>query len=67
MVNGLGKLLGTSLVSSDAYFVDFLPSKIEILDVLEVGCISLFMSFMATLYPAYAASKTQPVEALRYD
>tara|TARA_B110000879_G_C11114497_1_gene488891 strand:- start:132 stop:1376 length:1245 start_codon:yes stop_codon:yes gene_type:complete len=67
MVNALGKLLGTRLVSSNVYFVDFLPSKIEIKDVLEVGCISLFMSFMATLYPAYAASKTQPVEALRYD
>lgn len=67
IVNGLQKFFGTSLLSSNVYFVDFLPSKIEVMDLIKVCCVSLSMSFLATIYPAFNASRTQVVEALRYD
>ena len=67
LVNMLSQALGTNLVSSNVYFVDFLPSKIEIMDIIRVCLMSLTMSFIAVIYPAYNASKTPIVEALRYD
>ena len=51
----------------NVYFVDFLPSEIQLMDVVKICFMSCLMSFLATLYPAYKASKTQIVEALRYD
>ena len=36
-------------------------------DVISVVCISLVLSFLATLYPSWSASRTQPAEALRYE
>lgn len=67
IVNLLSNALGSNLVSSNVYFVDFLPSRIEIKDIIQVCLMSLSMSFIAVIYPAYTASKTQIIEALRYD
>jgi lipoprotein-releasing system permease protein len=49
------------------YFVNYLPSQLEISDVLIITLISLAISFVATLYPALQAARTQPAEALRYE
>ena len=49
------------------YFIDFLPSRLEWSDVWQVCLIALAMSFVATLYPAWQAMRTQPAEALRYE
>lgn len=58
---------GVSLVPSDVYFIGFLPSQLNWQDVW-VTCLAAFvMSLLATLYPAWKASRTQPAEALRYD
>lgn len=51
----------------DAYFVNYLPSQLRWQDVVMVIGISLLLSFLATIYPAYRASKVQPAEALRYE
>lgn len=51
----------------DAYFVNYLPSQLRWQDVVLVVGISLLLSFLATIYPAYRASKVQPAEALRYE
>ncbi|EET43343.1 hypothetical protein NEISICOT_02927 [Neisseria sicca ATCC 29256] len=32
-----------------------------------IACISLILSFIATLYPSWRAARTQPAEALRYE
>jgi lipoprotein-releasing system permease protein len=53
--------------SSDVYFLSRIPAKV---DWAEVGLISfwaLAMSFLATLPPAWRASRLDPVEALRYE
>jgi lipoprotein-releasing system permease protein len=67
IVNGLEHLLRVQFVSSSAYLVDYLPSEIEWGDIVKISCASLFLSLVATLYPAWRASKMDPVESLRYE
>jgi len=55
------------LLSADVYYISFLPSALHIKDVVIIAGISLLMSFVATLYPAWRASTIQPAEALRYE
>jgi lipoprotein-releasing system permease protein len=58
---------GQAVFSSDVYFLSRIPAKV---DWAEVGLIvfwSLAMSFVATLPPAWRASRLDPVEALRYE
>jgi len=47
------------------YSAQTLPVQLELINVLIIMLSALFMSFIATLYPAYQASKTQPAEVLR--
>ena len=51
----------------DAYFVNYLPSELQWSDVGTIVGIALFISFSATLYPSWRASRVQPAEALRYE
>lgn len=55
------------LLSSSVYFVDYLPSQLQFQDIVHVCLTSLFLSLLATLYPARRAASTQPAEALRYE
>ena len=57
----------TQFLSSNIYFVDFLPSKIMLSDLIEICCIALLMCFVATLYPAWQASRTMIAEALHHE
>jgi lipoprotein-releasing system permease protein len=50
----------------DAYPFSTLPVQLEYLDVLVIAVSAIIICFFATLYPAYKASKMDPVEALRY-
>ena len=63
----LQSLAGRDLFAQEIYFLSKLPAKVETDVVVSVGVISLFLSFVATLYPAYRAAKMDPVEALRYE
>lgn len=67
LTNWLQNLFEVQVLSSNVYFVDFLPSELQWLDVINVCAIAVVMSITATLYPAYRASKTLPAEALRYE
>lgn len=67
IVNALQNFIGVQLLSSNVYFVDFLPSKILWSDIIQVCSIALLMSFVATLYPAMRASKTVITEALHHE
>ncbi|MDX1489862.1 MAG: lipoprotein-releasing ABC transporter permease subunit [Pseudohongiellaceae bacterium] len=57
--------LGIQLLSADVYPVDFLPSQLRVEDIVWISIGVLALSVVATLYPAYRASKVQPAEALR--
>ncbi|USE34251.1 lipoprotein-releasing ABC transporter permease subunit [Endozoicomonas sp. SCSIO W0465] len=67
IVGALEKLLGIHFLSPDVYFISYLPSELMWQDVAVISVSGLLMSFLATLYPAWRASKTQPAEALRYE
>ncbi|NWN64468.1 hypothetical protein, partial [Pseudomonas allii] len=41
--------------------------QVQAQDVLMVGGAALVLSFLATLYPAWRAARTQPAQALRYE
>jgi lipoprotein-releasing system permease protein len=58
------QLTGHKFLSADVYFIDFLPSRLEPSDVLLVLVMALMMSLLATLYPAYRASRIVPAQAL---
>ena len=60
-------LFGVKLIAAQVYFLSYLPSDIQLSDVLGVALISLLLSFLATLYPSLSAARTQPAEALRYE
>jgi lipoprotein-releasing system permease protein len=51
----------------DVYFVETIPVQMELLDVLLVVGVALLISFAATLYPSWRASRLAPVEAIRYE
>ncbi|MBF0285573.1 MAG: lipoprotein-releasing ABC transporter permease subunit [Magnetococcales bacterium] len=59
------RILGIELIHGDVYFINHLPSKVLPLDVAWVTGLSLSISLLATLYPAWRASRVDPVEALR--
>ena len=67
MVAWLERVLGIQFLSSDVYFISYLPSELIWSDVVVICTTALSLSFLATLYPAWRASRTEPAEALRYD
>lgn len=52
---------------ADVYYLSTLPVRVEIHDVLFVTLAAVVISFLATLYPSWHASRVNPVEALRYE
>lgn len=67
IANYLQDLLHVQFVRSDVYFINFLPSKIMLSDVVRVCLAAFGLSLLATIYPAILAFRTQPAEALRYE
>lgn len=67
IVNWIEHVFRVQFLSSNVYFVDYLPSEIIWTDVLKISVASLFLSLIATLYPAWRAAKMDPVESLRYE
>ena len=49
------------------YLIPDLPSDVQARDVAIIGITSLVLSFLATLYPSWRASRVNPAEALRYE
>ena len=67
IVHFIETITGTKLVNADVYLIDYLPSQIIPSDVISIFIVSILLSIVATLYPSYSASRTDPVEALRYE
>ncbi|WP_137009455.1 lipoprotein-releasing ABC transporter permease subunit [Aquitalea aquatilis] len=61
------KVLGTKLLSSEVYMIDYLPSDVQLGDVSTITVIALLLALLATIYPSWRAARTQPAEALRYE
>ncbi len=61
------KTFNVDLLPSDVYYISKLPSEVLWSDVLIITIISFIICLLATIYPSWRASKTQPAEALRYE
>lgn len=75
---GLGSLLGYIIgyiqmtykvisLPADVYIIDALPMQLHLLDFVLVSGVGLLLCFLASVYPAYKASRLFPVEAIRYE
>jgi len=60
-------LFGFKILSGDVYYIDKLPSQVNPLDVTLIVVTAILISLLATLYPAWRASKLDPAETLRYE
>ncbi len=60
-------LAGTELFAAEIYFLSHLPAIVDTNEVLSVVLMSLGLSFLATIYPAWRAARIDPAEALRYE
>jgi len=54
-------------IPPDVYFVDRLPISIHALDIAMIVGISVLIALLATVYPAFQASRLQPVNAIRHE
>ena len=59
--------LRVSFLPSSVYLISRMPSDPQAGDIVPIVVISLLLSFVATLYPSWRASRVQPAEALRYE
>lgn len=66
-ISWLEGVIGHQFLSADVYFISYLPSRLMWEDVFIVSGAGLAMSLLATLYPAWRASRVDPAEALRYE
>jgi lipoprotein-releasing system permease protein len=67
LVSGLERLLGTQFMDARVYYISDLPAYVEALDVLKVCSVAFVLCALATIYPAWRASRTAPAEALRHE
>ncbi|MFY2764779.1 lipoprotein-releasing ABC transporter permease subunit [Arenimonas sp. MALMAid1274] len=60
-------LIGAELMPSDVYYISGVPTLVQFDDVAMVAAVAFVLCLLATLYPAWRASRTDPATALRYE
>lgn len=65
LVDVIRALTGVNLFPSEVYFLSELPGKISVTDMVNVVGMAMVLTVLASLYPAWKASKLNPVELLR--
>lgn len=66
LITSLEGLIGHKVLSGDIYFIDFLPSQLDYMQVVVISILAFIMSVLSTLYPAWCASNIQPARELGY-
>ncbi|MEE4350829.1 MAG: lipoprotein-releasing ABC transporter permease subunit [Pacificimonas sp.] len=67
VVEGISAMTGVDLWDPSIRYLTELPAKTDPVEVAAITIIALLLSFLATLYPAWKAASTDPVEVLRYE
>ena len=67
VVHFVETLLGAELMPSDVYYISGVPTAVYASDVAMVAAVAFVLCLLATLYPAWRASRTDPATALRYE
>jgi lipoprotein-releasing system permease protein len=67
IVPAIEYLFNTSFLPGSIYVISHMPSDPQWADIFPITVISLVLSFLATLYPSWRASRVQPAQALRYE
>ena len=67
IVPAIEQLLNVSFLPGSIYVISQMPSDPQQSDILPIAVVSLVLSFVATIYPSWRASRVQPAEALRYE
>ncbi len=67
IVSTIEKWLGSTFLPSDVFYISKIKGDMHWEDVIVICLVSLLLSVLATLYPAWRAARTQPAEALRYE
>jgi lipoprotein-releasing system permease protein len=67
IVTVIQNLTGLQFFSKDVYYLDHFPSRVIPADVALISVTAILISFAATLYPSWQASRLPPAQALRYE
>ncbi len=67
LVPALERALNASFLPKDIYLISRMPSDPQYADIMPIAVIALVLSFLATIYPSWRASRVNPAEALRYE
>jgi len=67
VVHLVESITGSELMPADVYYISFPAPVIEPLDLLMIASLAFGLCLLATLYPAWRASRTDPAEALRHE
>jgi len=67
IIHGIEGVFRVKFLDAAVYFMSDLPAEVHLGDVLQVSLVTLLLSAVATIYPAWRASRTLPAEALRHD
>lgn len=67
IVPAIEAFLNVEFLQADVYYISDLPSKLDWLDVWKIAGVAFLLTILATLYPAWQASKVNPAEVLRYE
>jgi lipoprotein-releasing system permease protein len=67
IVHAVETLTGAELMPSDVYYISGVPTQVQAGDVAMIALVAFGLCLVATLYPAWRASRTDPAAALRYE
>lgn len=67
IVPAIENFFGVQFMAADVYYISDVPSKLDWNDVYLIAAMAFILSLLATLYPAWQASRVNPAEVLRYE